>query len=308
MLLSQELKKLNIENECIQEREFSSLGLAAYNDGHDVCTFLVASKYYAGLSSGISMVLTTRSIYEELEQSGSLSSQYGFCLVQDPRNTYFLLHNELCKNNEYKRPEFDTWISESARISRLAYIADKNVKIGNNVVIEEFVSIKENTVIGDNCIIRAGSVLGGPGFEVKHGDEGLWVVTHVGGVILGHDVEIQQLTNIDKAIYPWDNTILGDYCKINSQVQIAHGVKMGKNCEVVANAGIEGRVQIGDNVWIGPNSAIRNGIKIGDNARVNIGAVATLDVPAEEAVSGNFAISHDKLLEHVKKLSGRSED
>lgn len=301
MYLSEELKKISIDCKCFNEKSFSSLGLAGYNDGKDVCTFLAASKYADGISDGISMIITSKSVYDELLDQKKIDDKYGICIVEDPRITYFKLHNALCQNDEYKRKDFPSIISDSAKISKLAYISDKNVKIGNNVVIEEFVSIKENTIIGDNSVIRAGSIIGGTGFEIKNSDGGLWTVTHIGGVIIGNNVEIQQSTTIDKAIYPWDNTILSDGVRINSQVQIAHGVKIDINTEVVSNAGIQGRVKIGKGVWIGPNTAIRNGIKIGDNARVNIGAVVTLDVPDGASVSGNFAIEHSKMIQEMKR-------
>lgn len=301
MYLSEELKKISIECKCFNEKSFSSLGLAGYNDGKDVCTFLAASKYADGISDGISMIITSKSVYDELLYQNKIDDKYGICIVEDPRITYFKLHNALCQNDEYKRKDFPSIVSDSAKISKLAYISDKNVKIGNNVVIEEFVSIKENTIIGDNSVIRAGSIIGGTGFEIKNSDGGLWTVTHIGGVIIGNNVEIQQSTTIDKAIYPWDNTILSDGVRINSQVQIAHGVKIDIDTEVVSNAGIQGRVKIGKGVWIGPNTAIRNGIKIGDNARVNIGAVVTLDVPDGASVSGNFAIEHSKMIQEMKR-------
>lgn len=301
MYLSEELKKISIDCKCFNEKSFSSLGLAGYNDGKDVCTFLAASKYADGISDGISMIITSKSVYDELLDQKKIDDKYGICIVEDPRITYFKLHNALCQNDEYKRKDFPSIISDSAKISKLAYIADKNVKIGKNVVIEEFVSIKENTIIGDNSVIRAGSIIGGTGFEIKNSDGGLWTVTHIGGVIIGNNVEIQQSTTIDKAIYPWDNTILSDGVRINSQVQIAHGVKIDIDTEVVSNAGIQGRVKIGKNVWIGPNTAIRNGIKIGDNARVNIGAVVTLDVPDGASVSGNFAREHSKMIQEMKR-------
>lgn len=301
MYLSEELKKISIDCKCFNEKSFSSLGLAGYNDGKDVCTFLAASKYADGISDGISMIITSKSVYDELLDQKKIDDKYGICIVEDPRITYFKLHNALCQNDEYKRKDFPSIISDSAKISKLAYISDKNVKIGNNVLIEEFVSIKENTIIGDNSVIRAGSIIGGTGFEIKNNDGGLWTVTHIGGVIIGNNVEIQQSTTIDKAIYPWDNTILSDGVRINSQVQIAHGVKIDINTEVVSNAGIQGRVKIGKGVWIGPNTAIRNGIKIGDNARVNIGAVVTLDVPDGASVSGNFAIEHSKMIQEMKR-------
>lgn len=301
MYLSEELKKISIDCKCFNEKSFSSLGLAGYNDGKDVCTFLAASKYADGISDGISMIITSKSVYDELLDQNKIDDKYGICIVEDPRITYFKLHNALCQNDEYKRKDFPSIISDSAKISKLAYIADKNVKIGNNVLIEEFVSIKENTIIGDNNFIRAGSIIGGTGFEIKNSDGGLWTVTHIGGVIIGNNVEIQQSTTIDKAIYPWDDTILSDGVRINSQVQIAHGVKIDIDTEVVSNAGIQGRVKIGKGVWIGPNTAIRNGIKIGDNARVNIGAVVTLDVPDGASVSGNFAIEHSKMIQEMKR-------
>lgn len=301
MLLSEELKRINIECTCIEEKEFLSLGLAGYNDGNKVCTFLAAAKYAAGLSEGISMILTSQKVYDDLNNTGSLSNDYGICIVDNPRLAYFLLHNALSDKKEYAREQFETRIADSADISTLSYIAPNNVIVGENVVIEEFVSIKENTKIGDNCVIRAGTKIGGPGFEIKNDGTKTITVTHIGGVVIGNNVEIQQNSNIDKAIYPWDDTVISDHVRINSLVQIAHGDKIGKFTEIVAGASIQGRVVIGENVWIGPGSTIRNGIFIGDNARVNMGSVVTLSVPAGSAVSGNFARNHTTLIEEMKK-------
>lgn len=300
MLLSKELLSIGIDCNCIDEKEFDSLGLAGYNDGKNVCTFLAAAKYAAGLSAGISMILTSQKVYNELANEGRLEGSYGICIVDNPRLTYFLLHNALCDSEDYARPRFESKIAESAKISPLAYIAPYNVVIGENTVIEEFVSVKENTVIGDDCVIRTGTKIGGPGFEIKNDGTKTITVTHIGGVKIGNNVEIQQNSNVDKAIYPWDDTIIADHVRINTLVQIAHGDKIGKFTEIVAHASIQGRVQIGENVWIGPGCVIRNGISIGDNARVNMGAVVTLSVPAGEAVSGNFARAHAALIEEMK--------
>lgn len=301
MRLSIELKKINIINECYSEQEFSSLGLAGYNDGKDVCTFLAAAKYAAGLSDGISMVLTSDSVWKELQSQGYDTTKFGICVVDNPRLAYFLLHNHLCESEEYRGADVPTQISPSAQISPLAHIEDKNVVIGDNVIIEEFVSIKENTTIGKDCVIRAGSIIGGTGFEIKNDGEKTITVTHVGHVRIGNNVEIQQNSCVDKAIYPWDSTILDDHVRVNSLVQIAHGVKVGKFTEIVAHASIQGRVKIGKNVWIGPGSVIRNGIAIGDNSRVNMGAVVTQSVPDGVAVSGNFAREHSLLIDEMRK-------
>ena len=301
MLLSKELPKMGIDCKFYNEKPFSSLGLAGYNDGEDVCTFLASSKYNADLSDGISMIIMSKKIYDELSAQG-LDESFGICIVDDPRLVYFLLHNALCTKIEYVRERFPSSIARTAKVNSLAYIASENVIIGENTVIEEFVSIKENTVIGNDCVIRAGTKIGGSGFEIKNDGDKSITVTHIGGVIIGNNVEIQQNSNVDKAIYPWDDTVIGDHVRINSLVQIAHGDKIGRFTEIVAGASIQGRVQIGENVWIGPNSVVRNGVSIGDNARVNMGSVVTLSIPAGVAVSGNFARNHKKMIEEMRKF------
>ena len=116
MLLSKELPQIGITCRCINEKEFDSLGLAGYNDGKNVCTFLAAAKYAAGLSSGISMIITSEKVFDELSNAGGLGDAYGICIVDNPRLTYFLLHNALCSSKEYCRPEFPTKIAESYTI------------------------------------------------------------------------------------------------------------------------------------------------------------------------------------------------
>lgn len=68
--------------------------------------------------------------------------RFGVCIVEDPRLTYFRLHNYLSKDALYNRPCFPTQIGANCKISNHAVIADRNVVIGNNVTIEEFVVIQ----------------------------------------------------------------------------------------------------------------------------------------------------------------------
>ena len=145
----------------------------------------------------------------------------------------------------YCRDRFRTIIGEHCSISKHCCISDYNVSIGDYVTIEEFVSIRENTTIGNNSIIRAGSIIGGEGFEFKANGAGILSVKHLGGVRIGENVEIQHNTCIDKAVYPWDNTSIGDNSKIDNLVYIAHGVKVSNNVLVVGQSGILGR----DSCW-----------------------------------------------------------
>jgi UDP-3-O-[3-hydroxymyristoyl] glucosamine N-acyltransferase len=275
---------------------FETLALASVVIEKRKLTFIDDIKYINDVLTNMNnVVLTTK----EIASANNISS---FCICDNPRILFFKIHNFLSYNPEYIRKEFDTQIGKNCIISPLSCIAPKNVIIGNNVQIEEFVVVRENTVINDNSIIRAGVKIGGQGYEFKRNNGVIDSVTHLGGVIIGNNVEIQYNSCVDKAIYPWDNTEIGDYSKIDNLVHIAHAVKIKKNVMIVANSGIGGRTEIGDNTWIGFGATIINGISVGQNARANIGSVVTKTIPDNASVTGNFAIDHNHFIQNLKNI------
>lgn len=283
-------------NQILKDSEFETLGLVGSKLDLKYCTFIDDEKYIDSLSDNVTMVITKEEISDKIKDKG-------ICISENPRISYFLLHNYLCDYNSYKiGNKFKTKVGENCTISDLAYIAKENVKIGNNVVIEEFVSIKENVIIGDNTIIRSGSVLGSEGYEFKRIDDKVLSVKHIGWVEVGEHVEIQHNTCVDKAIYPWDRTIISDYCKIDNLAHIAHGVKLDKGVFVVAGTLMGGRTEVGANTWIGVGATLSNGLVIGKEASLNIGSVVTKDVADAASVSGNFAIDHKKFIEFIKSI------
>lgn len=305
MLLSELLEQIPYtENyKIIDERPFRYLALSASNINNPNCVFLDSEKYIDSISGSVTMVLTVDGLAPKL-----MNGHYGLCVVEQPRELFFTLHNFLSDKEEYRRKSYKTLVGKDCNISSLSYISDANVTIGNNVTIEEFASIKENVVIGDNSIIRAGTVVGGEGFEFKRVDGGILPVKHLGGVVIGENVEIQYNTCIDKAVYPWDDTVIGDYCKVDNLVHIAHAVKINRNVMVVANSGIGGRSVIKEGTWIGFGATITNGISIGENARANIGSVVTKSVADNERVTGNFAIPHQQFIENLKRSTRKVDE
>lgn len=298
MLLSVLLKQMPFPNKynLIDEKPFDYLALIASDIDQPNCVFLDTERYCPTIADSVSMVLTTKELVPILS-----NKHYGLCVVDKPRELFFELHNYLSSSTNYSRTEFKTIIGDGCRISPLSSISEYNVAIGNNVTIEEFASIKKDVTIGDNSIICAGTVIGGDGFEFKRTDNSILKVIHAGGVIIGKNVEIQYNSCVDKGVYPWDNTIIGDNCKVDNLVHIAHAVKIGNNVMVVANSGIGGRTEIGAGTWIGFGATVTNGIKVGQNARVNIGSVVTKPVSDGGSVTGNFAIEHQRFLANLKK-------
>lgn len=281
----------------IEDVEFEWLALASADLELSFCTFIDNAKYLNNIDKNAKMIITTADIAKSI-------SDRGVCISDNPRISFFKLHNYLAETKGYNiEKDFETQIGSNCNISKLSCLSEKNVRIGNNVTIEEFVSIKENTIIGDDCIIRAGTVIGGEGFEFKtmlNGD--ILPVKHIGWTVIGDTVEIQSNTCVAKAIYPWDKTIIEDNCKIDNLVHIAHGVKVRKGAFLVAGSLIGGRTIINKNAWIGVGATVSNGLVIGNNAKVNIGAVATRSVEDNGSVTGNFAIEHKKFIEFIKSI------
>ena len=295
MLLS-EILSLNENFEIVREGEFSALGLNVSEANEKLLTFIESEKFLNQLSKSISCVITKKEMIDKIPK------EMGIIVSDTPRLDYFNLHNELSKDKNYVREEFLSEIGENCSISPTAIISSKNVKIGNNVIIEEHVIIRENTIIEDNCIIRANAIIGGEGYEFKRYSDKTMGVIHLGGVIIEKNSEIQYSACIDKAIYPWDDTIIGEYTRIDNLVHISHAVKVGKRCFITSKTTIGGRTIVGDNCWFGLGATVSNGLIIGSNSSISLGAVVTKSLPEESKVSGNFAIDHSKLIEFIKSI------
>lgn len=265
--------------------------LNTQKEGKRIFSYINHEKYQEELhNQKLSCIVCTEVLLEKLP-----CHIKGIIVAENPGEVFWKMHSR------QKIEKVQTLIGNNCQISRQAYIAKNNVVIGNNVVIEEFVSIKEGTRIGDNCIIRAGSIIGGEGFQLQgRYDNTYSVVKHLGSVIIGNDVELQQSVCVDKAIFSWDSTVIGDGTKIDNLVHVGHAVKIGKNCEITAGIIFAGSVKTGDNIWIGPNATIRNNILIEKNANISLGSVVTKNVEQNQKVSGNFAIVHDKFMENLR--------
>ena len=283
MLLSEILPRMRYETpyRIDGERAFEALALCVSNLSKDSLIFLDSEEYLCELRPNVRMVLTNEALSARLLEKG-----VGVCVSREPRVLFFLLHNFLSSQPEYTRARFQTLIGRDCTISPLSCVAAENVRIGDRVVIEEFVTIRENTVIGDDVILRAGTRIGGLGFEFKRNGGGILAVEHAGGVVIENKVEIRQNTCIDRAIYPWDDTVIGENSKIDNLVMIGHNCVIGRNNLMAAHTGISGSVTSGDNCIFGGRAGVGDHITIGEGARVAAGGGVLADIPPGETWSG----------------------
>ena len=212
-------------------------------------------------------------------------------------------------------PVFETNIHSTAVIHKTAKIGNgckigancyigKGVDIGDNVILYPNVCVFDETTIGDNTIIWSGTVvrerciigshcifhtnvsIGADGFGYRPSDDGkgLTKIPQIGNVIIGHYVEIGANSCVDRAKF--SSTIIGDGCKIDNLVQIAHNSVMGRSCIMAGHSGLAGSVTLGDGVVIGGSASIKDHTTIHSGATVGAGSGVVGDIKAGATVLG----------------------
>jgi UDP-3-O-[3-hydroxymyristoyl] glucosamine N-acyltransferase len=289
MRLSEVCARIGVE--VIRDSEFESLGLLCHVSPRMLVCLYDPSFIQRELltNSSIAAVITST------ERAPLIPGSLGLGTAPDPVEAFYALHEILVREGGFYWQDFETEISPEAVVHGGAQVAGTNVKIGPGTVVEPNAVILERCLIGRDCRIRSGVVLGAEGFEPKRLGGKFRIVPHAGGVMIGDGVEIQSNSVVCRSVFN-SLTQIGDEAKISSLVNISHNVSIGKRCRIGSSAAVLGSATIGDEVWIGPNATISNRVSVGDGAAVSLGSVVVRDVPAGARVSGNFAIDHKRFL------------
>ncbi|MFC1752633.1 UDP-3-O-(3-hydroxymyristoyl)glucosamine N-acyltransferase [Thermoproteota archaeon] len=173
-------------------------------------------------------------------------------------------------------------IGESVQIGSNVSIGN-GCNIGRGCVIYSGVTMYDNVSIGENVILHSGCVIGADGFGYYNEGEKKIKIPHIGGVVIGNDVEIGANSCVDRGCL--GNTIIGDGTKIDNLVQVAHNCRIGKNCIVVSQSGFMGKAVLEDNVTIAGQAAIAS-VCVGKNSMVAGRAGVSKDVPPNTKVAG----------------------
>ena len=211
----------------------------------------------------------------------------------------------LNKNELFKK---NIVIGKNTLIDKRTNIGN-NTKIGNNVVIKFNVHIGKNCIIGsnviiqnallgDNIIIKSGSVIGQTGFGFNFEKKKRIKFPHIGRVIIENDVQIGSFCTIDRGSLT--DTVIGEYTSIDNQVQIAHNVKIGNFCMIAAQSGIAGSTIIGNNVKIGGQTGISGHLSIGNNVKIGGKSGVIADIEDNQTVMGYPAKSIRDFLTNKK--------
>ncbi|MGH1486281.1 MAG: UDP-3-O-(3-hydroxymyristoyl)glucosamine N-acyltransferase [Cellvibrionaceae bacterium] len=142
----------------------------------------------------------------------------------------------------------------------------RSVTIGDNTILYANVSIYHDVSVGNSCIIHSASVIGADGFGFAPSAEGWEKIQQLGGVTIGHSVEIGASTTVDRGAL--GNTVIGDGVKIDNQVQIAHNVNIGERTAIAASVAIAGSTHIGKRCTIAGLVGIVGHLTITDDVHI----------------------------------------
>ncbi|MBQ1782645.1 MAG: UDP-3-O-(3-hydroxymyristoyl)glucosamine N-acyltransferase [Gammaproteobacteria bacterium] len=134
--------------------------------------------------------------------------------------------------------------------------------IGARTRLYPQVTLYPRVVVGTDCRILSGAVVGADGFGYAN-ERGKWVrIAQLGSVRIGDRVEIGANTTIDRGAL--DDTVIDSDVIIDNQVQIAHNVRIGQGTAIAGATVIAGSTTVGKYCVFGGACAVNGHIEIGD--------------------------------------------
>lgn len=237
--------------------------------------------------SASSVILMTSERFAEFNGSADL-----VICVDDPRREFARVVNEFFNPREEPSIHPTATISDSATIGQRCTIG-AHAYIGDGVIIGDDCIIGPNTVVnvtrmGDRTAIGPNCTIGHVGFGYVREDDGTpQLLPHLGGVVIGNDVEIGANTCVDRGTM--SDTIIENHAKIDNLVHVAHNCHIKEAAFVIAGTSLCGSVVVGPRAWMAPNSTAIEGVTIGADAVIGLGAVVIRNIPDGATAVGNPA-------------------
>ena len=203
-------------------------------------------------------------------------------IVVDNPQLCFYIASHLFENNIKWKIDKRSIIDSNASIGKFISIGPfcyiEESIIGDEVVIESGVKIKNKSVIGDRVSIQSNTVIGATGVMWTWDKNGNKILcSQTGGVIIEDDVFIGSNITIVRGSFTNSNTIIGKGSMLAHGTMIGHGAKIGPGSHFANNVSIAGSVESGSNCFFGSGSILRPHVKIANDTIVGAGAVVVND-------------------------------
>lgn len=257
----------------------------------DTISFLSHARYRKEmLSSRAGCIIVAPALREEAAKRGA-------CLVVDDPYLYFARLTQLWKARHAPATlpgihpsavvDADAHVDATATVGPLCVI-ERGARIGARTVLKSRVTVSEDCVIGERCLLHPGVVIGADGFGLAP-HQGAWVkIEQLGAVRIGNDVEIGANTCIDRGAL--EDTVLEDGVKLDNLIQIGHNVRIGRNTAMAGCVGVAGSAEIGAQCTIGGGAVVLGHLKLADGVHVSAATVVTRSILKPGQYTGVFPI------------------
>ncbi len=211
-----------------------------------------------------------------------------------------------------------TRIGARARIGAHVSVG-ADASIGDDALIMPGVRIGDRCRLGHRAVLHAGAVVGADGLSfvtpevsaVERARQTMgaaseappqgWTRIHsLGAVRIGDDVEIGANSCIDRGTIR--DTVVGDGCKIDNLVHLAHNVVLGRDCLLAAQTGIAGSTVVGDRCVFGGQSGVADNLSLGDDVICTGGTKILSNVSSGKVMMGYPAVRMEQHVEMYKAL------
>ena len=184
--------------------------------------------------------------------------------------------------------EADVQIGEGCVIGAGCHVG-RNAVIGVHTLLHPRVSFLANCRIGERGIIQSGAVIGGDGFGFAN-EAGHWIkIPQMGGVRIGHDVEIGANTTIDRGAL--EDTVIEDGVKLDNQIQIAHNCVIGAHTAMAGCVGVAGSAKIGKHCTFGGAAMILGHLTIADHVHISSGSLVSRSILEPGQYTGFYPLA-----------------
>jgi UDP-3-O-[3-hydroxymyristoyl] glucosamine N-acyltransferase len=173
--------------------------------------------------------------------------------------------------------------------------------IGDDFLAHSHVTVREHCRIGNRVVLGNSVVVGGDGFGFAKDAAGNHIkIVQSGLTIIEDDVEIQQLSSVDRATV--GETRIGRGTKIDTLVQVGHACTVGERNIICAQTGLAGSTVLGNDVLLAGQVGVSGHLTIHDKAIVYAQSGIGSDVAPGAVVSGSPAFDAREWLRAITAL------
>jgi UDP-3-O-[3-hydroxymyristoyl] glucosamine N-acyltransferase len=173
--------------------------------------------------------------------------------------------------------------------------------IGDDFLAHSHVTVREHCRIGNRVVLGNSVVVGGDGFGFAKDAAGNHVkIVQSGPTVIEDDVEIQQLSSVDRATV--GETRIGRGTKIDTLVQVGHACTVGERNIICAQTGLAGSTVLGNDVLLAGQVGVSGHLTIHDKAVVYAQSGIGGDVAPGAVVSGSPAFDAREWLRAITAL------